>query len=108
MTKPPLDYESRSVNRRRPMTADIVVLCITLAYASANIVLMLRYARSPIVFIRLGVIAPFWIISSVGTMTAFPLCLTLRRCGITWRSGLATTLTFAALTLFNFWCFLSA
>ena|SRR5688572_7986093 len=100
----PLNYESKGTAQPARFTADVVVLCLALAYATVNVVFMLKLARGRLDRLPLELIGAFWVVSSVGTMTAFPICLALRRCGITWRSGLGATLTFAALTLFNVWC----
>ena len=85
-----------------------MVLGVTGAYAALNVVLMLAYANSllgpvpfSLIFLLLGV-------SGVGAIAALPVCLALRRSGVTWRGGVGAGVLFALLTLFNYWCLYAA
>jgi hypothetical protein len=100
-----LDYEAPVIHAAG---RDGVVLGVTGAYAAFNVVLMLAYAKS-----LLGPV-PFWLIflllgtSGAGVIAALPVCLALRRSGVTWRAGVGAVMLFALLTLFNYWCLCAA
>lgn len=103
-----LDYQSPVSESNGWRVGDTVYLAAVLAYSAVNVVLMGMYANNMLGPVPFSLIFLLLGISALGVIAAFPIQLSLRRFGVTWRSAVAAVVCFAAISGFNYWCLAAA